>query len=409
MFDFDQLDEIEHSTMFDFDELDQLEAAAARLKSDPPTCEWNSTENEDASVADLKIQQAMADAFQRRWLQCKVSGQENSAGRLALDQRIQDAMKNARERHQKEASVHDDLSAEAVKVFDHHGWQQDQHSWQEQQWLQWQETHAWPQYDSRMQPALVTQSDGRSAAGFSWEPHPGQWNTMLQSQSLQFQNWQTSQSDNWQGQNWVAQNIHTPSSWMSHTQVQAPVSLKPQMAGDLMKPRPWASEITHRQKKNDEAASVAVKLLTTADNAAPLRAPMPLPVTDSKDLRSSWRQQVNKLLAERPIKERRFSSKPKGMEDNAPAPDAQRFDDGTTNKGERDTIMSTSEILPQDLNQIGQTLHSLYTRRRELDETPSPNISEKMPDTQTTGRAQKSVSWADMDEDGELVSVHGGG
>eukprot|EP00746_Dinoflagellata_sp_MGD_P140388 gnl/MRDRNA2_/MRDRNA2_73646_c0_seq1.p1 gnl/MRDRNA2_/MRDRNA2_73646_c0~~gnl/MRDRNA2_/MRDRNA2_73646_c0_seq1.p1 ORF type:complete len:377 (+),score=89.36 gnl/MRDRNA2_/MRDRNA2_73646_c0_seq1:77-1207(+) len=376
--------------MFDFDELDHLEAASARLQPDPSTCdEGNSTKNEHGSVTDSNIQQAMADAFQRRWLQCKVSGQENGAERLALDQRIQNAMKNAMERQQKEASFHHDLGEDAAGVFDQHGWQHDQRPreiQQEQQWWQWPEAHAWPQYDSRMQPALVTQSAGHCVAGFSWEPHRNQWNVnaFMPQSSMQFQNWQTSQANSWQGEKWVTQNVQ------AHA-------------------RPWASEITHRQKKNDEAASVAVKLLTTADNAAPLRAPMPLPVTDSKDLRSSWRQQVNKLLAERPIKERRFSSKPKGMEDNAPAPDAQRFDDGTTNKGERDTIMSTSEILPQDLNQIGQTLHSLYTRRRELDETPSPNISEKMPDTQTTGRAQKSVSWADMDEDGELVSVHGGG
>jgi hypothetical protein len=442
MFDFDELDRVEAQTtgqlnleaeneevfdeIFDFNALEDVEPEVAQ---DPSTCEGSTAASEDDST-DAKIQQAMAEAFQRRWLESNTESQDldqriqnamksaidrhqteagapddhsketgqqaalHSADRIALNQRIHNAFKGAVNRHQtEEIGAHDGNREAATAVYDQEGWQSS-HCWQEHQWstqYHWQEPYGWPQFDSRMQPAVVTQSDGRCAAGFTWEPACDQWSghaLMTQPQPLQFQDWQSPTAE--YAKIWMGDSV----------KVQRHASLKPEQTGPTM-PRPWASEITHTPKKSDEAASVA-----NAESPAPITGPMPVPVKSkdvtgkSKDLRSSWREQVNKRLAERHIKRRghRHTS-----EDETPShiqPDSPSSSRRYTTMEFKAASPGNRNIHEDDLNQIGETLQTLYTRRHELDKTYSEDVFEKkMPSGSNS--VKKSVAWADMNSDGE--------
>jgi hypothetical protein len=321
--------------------------------------------------------------------------EENSAESLAMQLRIQKAMKDAIARSRKEAGIHDDPCEEAAPQQALQG----SGTFQEQHWYQWQGSYTWPQFDGGMQPALVPQSDGRSAAGYAWEaqirePQCDQWSCPNWAwQNPQYVNWQNNPAPNFQAPSPSLSPPAPPPAPAQSPKVQAPVGQKQEGTVDVVMPLPCAGKKIPTAKKTEHSESRA-----TAESVAPL----PMPVPSGKDSRSSWREQVAKLIAERQIKARRNSSKPKDAP--APAPSS------TSNEEKRCQIQSSSTIKKEELHQIGQTLDTLYARRRELEEPQSPEASKIM-----LGRIKKSVTWADMNsgENSEGLTspqrAHGGG
>jgi len=319
--------------MFDFDELDALEAEHAAIEE----------KSQQTTVDVSEKTQPLVDASQPSVdaSQPLVSTEGSNADSLTVEQQIQEALKKAVVRRRQEAGIQKDPSAEEDKPYD----------WPNQHLGDWQgsnsaftghQEYSWPQFYG-MQPSLVTQSDGHCTIGSSWaQPQSAAWR--------------------------MGCLPHPPDSQLG--------AWHPWPSTSVSQPRPWASEPLNVPAPVDEAQiedpgeGAVPQLLAPEETSAQEElgetriTPMPeLPVPDSQpspyqyDLRSNWRQQVAKRIAEKPVKVRKDRSRQKLYPEDY---SIQRNN------------ASAKKMEDEELELIGKSLLSMYARHQSEDACAQP-------------------------------------